>query len=130
NGHDYVHSTGGGSCITVIPHGIWLNGVHEAAFKILLCPADPTVSDEAGHIYNGYWGATNYLANFNAWVSERNDGLWGQAVTFANFTDGTSNTVLFGEGYRDCDRVGRIALYSWFYHNFGLDWYNQPNTLM
>ena len=36
------------------------------------------------------------------------------------------------EGYfgAPMTRVGRIALYSWFYHNFGLDWYQQPNTLM
>ena len=45
-------------------------------------------------------------------------------------TDGLSQTVLFGEGYADCDRIGRIALYSWYYHNFGLDWYQQPNTFM
>lgn len=129
NGHDYVYYLGP-YCTNEIPHGIWLDGSHQAAFKILQCSADPTVQNDSGLIYGGYWGSTNYLANFNAWVSDRNDGVWGQAVSFANFTDGTSNTVLFGEGYRDCDRIGRIALYSWFYHNFGLDWYMQSNTLM
>ena len=130
NGHDYVYSGGGGGCLDSIGHGIWMDGAHNAAYKILHCPADPTRTNDAGTVYGGYWGATNYLANYNAWVSNRNIGLWGQAVSFANFTDGTSNTVLFGEGFQDCDRVGRIALYSWFYHNFGLDWYQQPNTLM
>jgi len=129
NGHDYVYSNGA-YCTNEIPHGIWLDGSHQATFKILQCPADPTAQDEAGLIYGGYWGSTNYLANFNAWVSDRNEGVWSRAVSFANFTDGMSNTVLFGEAYRDCDRIGRIALYSWFYHNFGLDWYMQPNTLM
>jgi prepilin-type N-terminal cleavage/methylation domain-containing protein len=129
NGHDYVYANGA-SCTNEIPHGIWLEEARQAAFRILQCPSDPTASDSAGTIYGGYWGSTNYLANFNAWVSDRNAGVWGDAVSFANFTDGLSNTVLFGEGYRDCDRIGRIALYSWFYHNFGLDWYQQPNTLM
>ena len=45
-------------------------------------------------------------------------------------SDGLSNTVLFGEGYQNCDTVGRIALYSWYYHNFGLDWYGQANQNM
>jgi prepilin-type processing-associated H-X9-DG protein len=44
--------------------------------------------------------------------------------------DGTSNTVLYGEGYANCDTIGRIALYSWYYHNFGIDWYQNPNTYM
>lgn len=129
NGHDYTYTNGGG-CATSIPHGIWIDGSHDAIFKILQCPSDPTRNDQWARVYGGYWGSTNYLANFNAWVSDRNSGVWGQQVTFATFTDGTSNTVLFGEGYQDCDTIGRIALYSWFYHNFGLDWYQQPNTLM
>jgi prepilin-type processing-associated H-X9-DG protein len=36
---------------------------------------------------------------------------------------------MFGEGYSLCDRIGRIGLYSWFYSAFGLDWYQQANTL-
>ena len=129
NGHDYVSISGGG-CTSSIAHGIWIDGVHQSSFKVLQCPADPTRNGETGLIYGDYWGATSYLANYNAWVTDRKAGVWGTAVNFAIFTDGLSNTVLFSEGYQDCDRIGRIALYSWFYHNFGLDWYQQPNTLM
>src|SRR5262249_31516914 len=71
----------------------------------------------------------NYLANYNAWVGGPG-GLYAPPDRFAAITDGLSNTVLFGEGYANCDRIGRVALYSWAYHNFGLDWYQQPNTLM
>ncbi len=130
NGHSYSYNTGsGGGCIgTYTNHGIWIDGVHEIPFKSLQCPADPT-ADTSGVVY-GYWGYTNYMANYNAWSSGPGQGLWATPVRFAQITDGLSQTVLFGEGYANCDGVGRIALYSWYYHNFGLDWYQQSNTLM
>jgi prepilin-type N-terminal cleavage/methylation domain-containing protein/prepilin-type processing-associated H-X9-DG protein len=127
NGHSYVYTSStatGGSGYT--NHGIWLPQVANATYKILQCSADPL--NTLPLVYN-YWGATNYLANFNAWGKPGN-GVWAYPVNNADFGDGMSNTVFFGEGYRDCDTIGRIALYSWFYHNFGLDWYQQPNTLM
>jgi prepilin-type N-terminal cleavage/methylation domain-containing protein/prepilin-type processing-associated H-X9-DG protein len=127
NGHTYVYTSTiatGGSGYT--NHGIWIPDVANATYKVLLCNSDPSSGEPL--VYS-YWGATNYLANFNAWGSPDN-GLWASPVNTAFFTDGTSNTIFFGEGYRECDTIGRIALYSWFYHNFGLDWYQQPNTLM
>ena len=128
NGHDYVYqpsNPSGGSGYQV--DGIWIDGVHEVTYKILQCPSDPT-NDSYGLIY-GYWGGTSYLANFNAW-GDPAWGLWSPPHNFAYIQDGLSNTVLFGEGYVNCDSIGRIALYSWFYHNFGLNWYNQADTLM
>jgi prepilin-type N-terminal cleavage/methylation domain-containing protein/prepilin-type processing-associated H-X9-DG protein len=128
NGHTYVYQTysgGGGTGYHV--HGIWIDGVHEATYKLMQCPSDPTAIN--GLVYN-YWGGTNYLANYNAWTPDPAQGVWAQPVRFANITDGLSTTVLFGEGYQNCDTIGRIALYSWFYHNFGLDWYQQANTNM
>jgi prepilin-type processing-associated H-X9-DG protein len=129
NGHDYVYqsstSSGGSGYHN---NGIWIPAVANATYQVLQCPSDPTL-DPNGLVY-GYWGSTSYLANFNAWASSRSSGLWSLPTTLAHFTDGTSNTVLFGEGYANCDSIGRIALYSWYYHNFGLDWYNQSNTLM
>ncbi|MBA4065345.1 MAG: hypothetical protein C0501_16865 [Isosphaera sp.] len=126
NGGHSRTSTGstGGSGYT--PHGIWIPEVRPVAYKVLQCRSDP--SNRTGVSVNG-WGATNYLANFNAWAG-RGTGLWRQATKFAALQDGTSNVVLFGEGYRDCDRIGRIALYSWTYHNFGFDWDQNANTLM
>jgi prepilin-type N-terminal cleavage/methylation domain-containing protein len=126
NGHDYIYVQSGGSYQGYHAYGIWIDGVHQAPFKVLQCPSDPTANRD-GLVY-GWWGATNYLANYNAWANG-GGGLWAPPAPFAAITDGTSNTVLFGEGYADCDRVGRIALYSWFYHNFGLDWYQRANTL-
>jgi prepilin-type processing-associated H-X9-DG protein len=129
NGHDWVYTTttGGSSGEGYHPHGIWIDGAHQATFKVLECPSDPSGSGD-GLVY-GYWGPTNYLANYNAFAGA-GSGVWVKPPTLAFFKDGTSNTVLYGEGYSWCDRIGRIALYSWFYHNFGLDWYQQANTLM
>jgi prepilin-type N-terminal cleavage/methylation domain-containing protein len=128
NGHDYTYvTTTGGTYSGYHAHGIWIDGVHETPFKVLQCPADPT-GNKTGLVYD-WWGYTNYLANYNAWGNGYG-GVYTPPITFAAMTDGTSNTVLFGEGYADCDTIGRIALYSWFYHNFGLDWYQIANTKM
>jgi prepilin-type N-terminal cleavage/methylation domain-containing protein len=118
---------GGGGWYEVINHGIWLDGAHEKIFKILQCPSDPTITDN-GLVYN-YWGGTCYAANWNAW----GDGAGSYATPpqrLGFMLDGTSNTILFGEVYQNCDRLSRIALYSWWYSAFGLNWYGQGNTRM
>jgi prepilin-type N-terminal cleavage/methylation domain-containing protein len=131
NGYTYCYGSGfssGGEGYT--PHGIWIDGVHEAKYKVLQCPSDPSAEPD-GLVYR-YWGATNYVANYNAWAGPyaATYGIWAKPVKLAWAPDGLSNTVLFGEAYQNCDRLSRIALYSWWYHNFGIDWYQQPNTLM
>ena len=128
NGHAYIYQqyTGGGGTGYHV-NGIWIDPVHQTTYKSMQCLSDPTNTN--GLVYS-YWGGTNYLANYNAWSPDPSAGLWAQPTRFAAITDGLSSTVLFGEGYQNCDSVGRIALYSWYYHNFGLDWYQQANTLM
>jgi prepilin-type processing-associated H-X9-DG protein len=69
------------------------------------------------------------VANWHAWGNGES-GLWTPRQSFSAITDGLSNTILFGEAYAWCDGLGRIALYSWWYHNFGLNQDNVPNTLM
>jgi prepilin-type N-terminal cleavage/methylation domain-containing protein/prepilin-type processing-associated H-X9-DG protein len=128
NGHSYTYQQySGGSYSGYQAYGIWIDGAHQATYKVLQCPADPT-SQPNGLVY-GSWGYTNYLANYNAWGTGLG-GVYTPPVNLASITDGLSNTVLFGEGYADCDTIGRIALYSWYYHNFGLDWYQIANTKM
>jgi prepilin-type N-terminal cleavage/methylation domain-containing protein len=136
NGYDFIvpdptppggGGGGDGSWWEVINHGIWLDGAHEHVFKILQCPSDPTLSQN-GLVYN-YWGGTSYAANWNAW----GDGAGSYATPpqrLGFIKDGTSNTILFGEVYQNCDRLSRIALYSWWYSDFGLNWYGQGNTRM
>lgn len=56
--------------------------------------------------------------------------MWTAPQRLTDLLDGTSNVVLLGEAYAQCDNLGRIALYSWWYHNFGLNWNQSPNTSM
>jgi prepilin-type N-terminal cleavage/methylation domain-containing protein len=135
-GYTYGATSGGTSTSTsyttqpqyqTIQHGIWLDGVHEVPYKVLICPSDPSVEPN-GLVY-GYWGGTSYAANWNAWGNGTN-GLYTPAQKFTDIKDGLSNTVLLGEVYQNCDRLSRIALYSWYYSNFGLNWYQQGNTYM
>jgi prepilin-type N-terminal cleavage/methylation domain-containing protein/prepilin-type processing-associated H-X9-DG protein len=120
----------GNQVCTTTSNGIWSTGVPATPFPILQCPSDP--SGVASGVVDG-WGYTNYLANYNAWnggVPPGVPGYYALPATFSQLRDGLSNIVLFGEGYALCDSIPRIALYSWYYHNFGLDWYAQSNTLM
>ena len=43
NGHDYVYvSAGDATCTGYHPHGIWIDGAHQATFQVLRCPSDPS----------------------------------------------------------------------------------------
>lgn len=122
----HSHTSGGGGGGTSTPHGIWIAESVRATFKVMRCPSDPT-AHASGRLNGNSWGYTSYVANFNAWGWDR-DSLWSPPQGFSNITDGLTNTVLLAECYSNCDRIGRIALYSWFYHNFGLNWNQQRNT--
>jgi prepilin-type N-terminal cleavage/methylation domain-containing protein len=133
NGHTYTYTVvvwqipGAQDVATIEPHGIWIDGSHDATYQVTHCPSDPSWNPD-GMVY-GRWGSTSYMANWNAWGDGTNS-LWTPAQRFNALTDGLSNVVLFGEGYSQCDGLGRIALQSWYYSTFGLDWYGQGNTLM
>jgi prepilin-type N-terminal cleavage/methylation domain-containing protein len=139
NGYDYGGSSGGSTttypnpgtpAVTqTINHGIWLDGVHDHVYKILQCPSDPSNVANEGLVYGRYWGSTNYVANWFAW-GNGNSSYNTPPQRFTDMTDGTSQTILFGEQYAQCDRLGRIALYSWWYQDFGLNWYGQGDTRM
>jgi prepilin-type N-terminal cleavage/methylation domain-containing protein/prepilin-type processing-associated H-X9-DG protein len=134
-GHGYSATQGTTTGAGYTRAGIWITESQQAVFRGLQCPSDPSMPSGGRLLPNG-WGYTNYLANFNAW-STKPSGVYSPPMNFELMTDGTSNTVLFGEGYAVCDTIQRIALYSWWYHNFCLDWYQNtkapvapnPNTV-
>ncbi|HEY7312618.1 MAG TPA: DUF1559 domain-containing protein [Gemmataceae bacterium] len=60
--------------------------------KPFICPGDPT---EPSNLFNG-WAAVNYAGN--AMVFNPN----GTGTVVTAMPDGTSNTVIWGERYKDC----------------------------
>jgi prepilin-type N-terminal cleavage/methylation domain-containing protein len=118
--------------------GPWNSKVAAASFKFLVCPSDPSVVG-SGRVNAGYFGTmggTSYLANFNALGASVADGstdygnwqpiAWfAPAQKLASISDGTANTVLYGEGYQTCDSLPRPALVAAYwngqaYHTFGI----------
>jgi prepilin-type N-terminal cleavage/methylation domain-containing protein len=122
--------------------------IRQATFSGLRCDSDPSMNADgnarSGQVYcatGNPWGATNYLANWNA-LSNSNFASLGYAAppqTFNHITDGLSNTVLFAEGYSWCENRGRVALLPWMsnnginnaggVHNFGLTYSLSNNEI-
>jgi prepilin-type N-terminal cleavage/methylation domain-containing protein len=130
-GVTYCYYTGGGGGAGYTPHGIWVPGIHNTSYKVLQCTSDPS-REQDGMIYGGSWGGTNYAANFNAFAGRmaKTYTIWSGPQKVNSAKDGGSNTILFSEHYQTCDRLSRIGLYSWWYSDFGIDWYQVPNTNM
>ncbi len=112
--------------------GFFNGGSGTAEWQIMpgfLCPSDPNsgvgrgVKDGVGGPTN--WGTSSYVGNYNAlgnpgavnsataWGT--NDGFRVQgSSTIAGFTDGSSNTILFGERYTNCaDAGGNVYTSLW-----------------
>ncbi len=110
--------------------GIFIPEFAAKSFPLLVCPSDPSPGSYpdagAGRVYltrEQPWGSTNYLANWHAFANNNpHSGYRTPPQSLGTFTNGTANTVLFGEGYAWCDGKGRLALNSWDYHSFGLTW--------
>ena len=103
---------------------------------VLYCGSDPGQPvNSISWSYSQTYALSNYQANFNAFARNK-DYSKRKPQNFGAITDGTSQTVLFAEGHRMCDRYSdnwgvRIAVWSDYRrHNFGVDWHQQANTLM
>ncbi len=103
--------------VQVLATGTELASVPEVPFPVLLCPSDPTATQQIS--------TTNYLANWYAWGAGQ--GPYGPPQRFESMTDGLSNTVLFAEGYGQCDGLPRRALRSVYFHNFGITQQGKPS---
>ncbi len=80
--------------------------------KTYICPSDPGVSDgmSANSIGTswGPWAANSYGANWQVF-GDPVSGSWQKTPTIPrNFTDGTSNTIIFAEKYASCATQGNL----------------------
>jgi len=93
---------------------------HRATLKTLTCPSDPTYGTGLGE---NDWASGCYVANFqvfgnpNAGDVGATNGL-GTANLKSTFTDGTSNTIAFGEMY--AQRPGHWTL--WAHGSWNYSW--------
>src|ERR1043165_2089113 len=108
--HPHVVTTAGGGSILIPP--VQQLGIRDVFFQLLTCRSDP--SQPRPHT-----GTSNYLANWYVFGNGVH-GCVGLARDFRDIPDGLSNTVLFAEGYADCNRVVRPALTVCGSHNFGI----------
>jgi hypothetical protein len=130
--------------------------ISDLNFPALHCLSDAsTVGPSYKYTYNSIkWTMTNYQANFLAWVKDADQRRIGveyevggpklaaaalpkfdATMRYPDVTDGLSNTILFAEGMRLCDRNYRLALWNKHSvitnsHNFGVDWNGKGNTFM
>jgi prepilin-type N-terminal cleavage/methylation domain-containing protein len=119
-------AAGTGGCASgYTRRSIWVSQFQIMTYKPLQCPSDPTIPR-----VGSTWGTTSYLANWQAFTDGRGGSAYSMPVTMQQIQDGPSYTIFYAEGYGSCDGLVRIALYSWFYHNFGFDNQARPNTLM
>ena len=81
--------------------------------KTYICPSDPGVSngmsaESANHPSWGPWAANSYGANWQVFGNP-GSGSWQRSPSIAkDFTDGTSNTLIFGEKYASCTNKGNL----------------------
>jgi len=113
----------------------------QITLPILRCRSDPSAPID--YKYNG-WTVTNYQANWNVWGDSNGDGSTNEdyggtgkdapAQKFLNIRDGLSNSILFAEGYANCDSMARTAFYSWavepyYGQTLGLTYFVDANDL-
>ncbi|MEI6685294.1 MAG: DUF1559 domain-containing protein [Planctomycetota bacterium] len=107
--------------------GSWDMPEAQLTLSILRCRSDPSAPYDFK--YNNLLTVTNYEANWNVWGDSGGDGSTNEdyggtgadaaAQKFSNIKDGLSNSILFAEGYANCDSMGRTAFYSWAQKSFG-----------
>jgi len=85
--------------------------IRKTVVKTYLCPSDPTTINGFPQSGGSGWlggdvrreAVNNYLANYLVFGNPTLGVLYGNSRIPSSFTDGTSNTIIFGEAYASCD---------------------------
>jgi len=90
----------------------WNAAVATTVIKTYVCPSDPSSpGGTSGSAYGAIKPAIgDYQANYLVFGNPNTKTPLGNARIPATFTDGTSNTVIFGEAYGTCQGAGS----AWF----------------
>ncbi len=127
------------SSTTGIPVGIDNTDAAGMAVAVNFCPSDPNTAVHfrwnPNSIPTQNFALVNYSANFNAFVRGRVYNNIGKPQPMSALSDGTTNTVLFGEVFRICDNRSstygvRLANYTNSpRHSFGIDTTSTSNRM-
>jgi prepilin-type N-terminal cleavage/methylation domain-containing protein/prepilin-type processing-associated H-X9-DG protein len=94
----------------------------------------PTASPQVPEYMNGDPGYGQFLQaddavhNSYAWNHVSGSGNYPPPARITDINDGAANTIMFSEGFAQCDGVNRIALLPFGNHNFGIDSAGYANT--
>jgi len=70
--------------------------------KTYLCPSDSSANRVQNDIFNGWGASTNYAANAAVFTSGAGNIDQKPGSLLQSMPDGTSNTVIFAERYKEC----------------------------
>jgi prepilin-type N-terminal cleavage/methylation domain-containing protein len=102
------------------------HATQHAVVKLFACPTDPRVFEQQWTHHNRIVALTSYVGNVGSDYRAKNGVLFADsAVTFGHVTDGTSNTILFGERPPSAD-----FWYGWWYAGYGQDGGGSPDGLL
>jgi prepilin-type N-terminal cleavage/methylation domain-containing protein len=97
--------------------------------KTYQCPSDPTDSSGTSQRNNLTpaslpWAMGNYAANIMVFDPS------GPGTIVSSMADGTSNTVMFGHRYRDCDATGLLLKPTYAENAWAADAIDSPQVLV
>jgi len=116
NVYKAITAAGGSSTVAGVAAGL-----QKTVIKTYVCPSDP--SSPGGTNSNTGMAVSAYAANYLVFGNPSTGSMAGSARIPASFTDGTSNTVMYGEAYGTCTSTGGSA---WLSAGNGTTWNYVP----